>query len=90
MHKRREIHGDRRGAYISFEDKLVKVLYDYLRSFMSVGHTSILVDGLLKMIGISHRYGNWNQKHLLKAVKEINEKQILLLWDIMLSIRNYL
>ena len=62
------------GHYISLKDKLAKVLYEYLRSFMSVGHTSVSVDGLKKMIGATYGYGNLKQKHLLKAVKEINEK----------------
>lgn len=67
------------GHYISLKDKLAKVLYEYLRSFMSVGHTSVSVDGLLKMIGASYGYGNLKQKHLLKAIKEINEKTDIVL-----------
>ncbi len=62
------------GHYMALKDKLAKVLYEYLRSFMSVGHTSVSVEALLKMIGATYGYGNLKQKHLLKAIKEINEK----------------
>lgn len=62
------------GHYMALKDKLAKVLYEYLRSYVSLKHTSISVEALLKMIGATYGYGNLKQKHLLKAIKEINEK----------------